>query len=258
MRFRIILFYLHWMATVGLFFGLMVVAMLFPVSLRGRIMSACASWVYVGMRYILGIDCEVIGQENIPETPCVILSKHQSAWETIAFNWIFFPPCFVLKKELISIPFFGWGLAMAGSIAIDRAAGAKSMIKVVEKGKERLAQGFNIVIFPEGTRMSPGQRRPFRRGGSILACEMKVPIIPVALNAGEFMPRGLKLLKTGTVKVSVGAAIDPTGKTAQQVNKEAEAWIEAEMRKITDPSAYQHEMPQTETDLAITEKNNVN
>jgi 1-acyl-sn-glycerol-3-phosphate acyltransferase len=184
------------------------------------------------------VRCQIIGRENIPKVPYVILSKHQSAWETIAFNWLFFPPCFVLKKELINIPVFGWGLAMAGSIAIDRAAGSKAMKKVITKGKERLDQGFNVIIFPEGTRVPPGQTRPFQRGGAILASEMGVPIIPVAHNAGEFLPKGVKLKKTGTVMVSIGAPIDPRGKKASQMNAEVESWIAQETQKITDPAYF--------------------
>ena len=239
LKLRIFFFYFYWAFCVALFFFLMLPAMLLPVACRGRIMSACASLVYLGMRIILGLRCQIIGRENIPKTSCLILSKHQSAWETIAFNWLFFPPCFVLKKELIKIPVFGWGLAMAGSIAIDRGGGSKSIKKVITKGKERLKQGFNVIVFPEGTRVPPGKTKPFQKGGALLAAEMNVPIIPVAHNAGELLPKGLQLKKTGTVIVSIGPAIDPTGKKASEINTETENWIATEMQKITDPAYFE-------------------
>ena len=112
------------------------------------------------LRNLCGIRYQIIGAENIPETPSIVLSKHQSAWETLAFQKIFPPQVWVLKKELLRIPFFGWGLAMTSPIAIDRSAKKKALEQIVEQGKDRLKQGFWIVIFPEGTRIPPGQRVP--------------------------------------------------------------------------------------------------
>lgn len=235
---RVFFFYLFWAVAVVIFFPLMVAGLPSSVYCRGCIMSRCAAIVFWGLKHILGIDCRLRGADNLPPAPYVILSKHQSFLETIAFNRLFYPTCFVLKKELISIPLFGWGLAMAGSIAIDRLSGSRAMTKIVEVGKRRLSEGFNLVIFPEGTRVPPGEKRRYHRGGALLACHLNVQIVPVALNTGEFAPKGLTIRKMGTATISIGPTIDPTGKRPSDVTREVEAWIENEMRVISDPAFY--------------------
>ena len=183
-------------------------------------------WHLCGLRY------RIIGRENIPATPSIILSKHQSAWETLAFQEIFPPQVWVLKKELLRIPFFGWGLAMTSPIAIDRSARKKALEQIVEQGKDRLKQGFWIVIFPEGTRIPPGQRGKYRIGGAWLATHTNVPVVPVAHNAGEFWGKNSFVKRPGTITVSIGQPIDPTGMEAGELNAQVEAWIETEMLRI--------------------------
>ena len=183
-------------------------------------------WHLCGLRY------RIIGAENIPKTPSIVLSKHQSAWETLAFQEIFPPQVWVLKKELLRIPFFGWGLAMTSPIAIDRSAKKKALEQIVEQGKDRLKQGFWIVVFPEGTRIPPGQRGKYRIGGAWLATHTNVPVVPVAHNAGEFWGRNSFVKHPGTITVSIGQPIDPTGMEAGELNAQVEAWIEAEMLRI--------------------------
>jgi 1-acyl-sn-glycerol-3-phosphate acyltransferase len=188
-------------------------------------------WHLCGLRY------RIIGAENIPKSPSIVLSKHQSAWETLAFQEIFPPQVWVLKKELLRIPFFGWGLAMTSPIAIDRSAKKKALEQIVDQGKDRLKQGFWIVVFPEGTRIPPGQRGKYRIGGAWLATHTNVPVVPVAHNAGEFWGRNSFVKHSGTITVSIGQPIDPTGMEAGELNAQVEAWIEAEMLRISRGSS---------------------
>lgn len=181
------------------------------------------------LRHVCGIRYQLIGAENIPKTPSIILSKHQSAWETLAFQEIFPPQVWVLKKELLWIPFFGWGLAMTSPIAIDRSARKKALEQIVEQGKDRLNQGFWIVIFPEGTRIPPGQRGKYRIGGAWLATHTDTLVVPVAHNAGALWGRNSFIKYPGTITVSIGKPIDPAGMEAGELNAQVEAWIENEM-----------------------------
>jgi 1-acyl-sn-glycerol-3-phosphate acyltransferase len=209
-------------------------------------------WVRLVMwliRHVLLIGQRVTGTENIPATPCVVLCKHQSAWETFALQVIFSLTSFVYKKELHWLPFFGWGIKLMPFVAIDRAAGKAALNQVAERGKQRLDEGYTVVIFPEGTRMHPGQHRRFKIGGAWLAVAAGAPVVPVALDSGECWGRNAFLKRPGTVTVSIGPAIDPTGKTADEVNQAAESWIEAEMRRIS-PQRYPHEVAHPATEAA--------
>ena len=178
---------------------------------------------------VLGIRYRVIGRENLPRAPAVILSKHQSAWETLAFPVIFPPQVLVLKRELLWIPFFGWGLALTSPIAIDRGSGAKALKRMADLGRRRLAQGFWIAIFPEGTRVQPGKRGKYHLGGAWLAVNCGVPVVPVAHNAGLFWGRKAFLKRPGTVTVEIGAPIDSRAHTPESLNATVERWIEERM-----------------------------
>jgi 1-acyl-sn-glycerol-3-phosphate acyltransferase len=192
------------------------------------------------VRNLLGIKTQVIGTENIPAAPCVILSKHQSALETFALQEIFPLTAFVYKKELHWVPFFGWGIKLMPFVAIDRSAGKAALNQVAERGKQRLAEGYSVVVFPEGTRVAPGEHRRYKIGGAHLAVSAGAPAVPVALNSGECWRRHAFMKTPGTVTISVGPAVDSAGKTAEEVNDAVEAWIEAEMRRIS-PHRYRHE-----------------
>jgi 1-acyl-sn-glycerol-3-phosphate acyltransferase len=203
-----------------------------PPMTRHRLIT---SWVPIMMwviRHVLGIRYRVIGRENLPATASVVLSKHQSAWETIALQQILPPLCYVLKRELLRVPFFGWGLASIPGIAIDRAAGKDAMSQVVEQGRARLKEGLWVVVFPEGTRVAPGTTRRYKPGGAILAKRAGVPVVPVAHNAGEFWKRNAFIKRPGEIVVSIGPVITVKGEKAEAVNERAEAWIEAEMRRL--------------------------
>ena len=185
------------------------------------------------LRVICGLHYRVLGTENIPDRPSIVLSKHQSAWETLALQQIFPPQVWVLKKELLRIPFFGWGLAMTNPIAIDRSSGKAALQQIVEQGKERLKQNFWIVIFPEGTRIPPGKTGKYKIGGAWLATHTGTLVVPVAHNAGEFWGRNSFIKSPGMITVSIGKPIDPTGMDPDELNTRVQAWIETEVSRIS-------------------------
>lgn len=215
-------------------FGLLVsLAVVLPMKARFAIIALWRRCFMALCKTVLGIDYRVVGRENIPATPSVILAKHQSAWETVGLQAIFPPQVFVLKKSLLLIPFLGWAFAAVKMISIDRSAGSGALRQVVSQGRERLKAGYWVVIFPEGTRIAPGQTRRFKTGGAHLAVKAGALAVPVAHNAGEFWARNAFVKQPGTITVSIGPAIDPAGKTAEQVTALAEQWIAAEMRRIS-------------------------
>lgn len=199
----------------------------------GKVWRLGIQW---GVENLLGIRAKVIGLENMPKEPCVILSKHQSAWETMTLQDVVPNGAycvFVLKKELLRVPLIGWGLAAMKMISIDRQAGKDALEQVVTQGRERLQQGFYVIIFPEGTRVPPGQKKRYKGGGAYLATRVGCKVTPIAHDAGELWPRQAFLKKPGTVTVSIGPAFDATGMTESEVNRRAEAWIEDEMHRIS-------------------------
>lgn len=203
-----------------------------PPLARYRVISGWARSMVIAARLICGIRYRVIGAERIPAQPCVILAKHQSAWETLAFQAIFPPHVWVLKRELLRMPFFGWGLAMLSPIAIDRASGTRALKQTLEQGRERLRNGFSIVIFPEGTRIPPGARGRYHSGGAWLAIKTGVPVLPVAHDAGRCWGRKAFLKRPGLITVSIGAPIAPRGRESEELIAEVETWIEDEMQRL--------------------------
>ena len=200
---------------------------------RYRIITLWSRLIVAGAKWICGIRYQVLGAEHIPSPPFIVLAKHQSAWETLAFQVIFPPQTWVVKRELLWIPFFGWGLAMLSPIAIDRAAGGRALRQLLDPGRERLARGLCIVMFPEGTRMPPGTRGHYQAGGAWLATQTATPVLPVAHNAGSLWRRKAFLKRPGVITVSVGAPIAAQGLTHQELNHRVEEWIETEMQRIS-------------------------
>lgn len=203
-----------------------------PRHLRWRIIagwSHCVIWL---ARTLLGLDYRVEGRENISGSPSIILSKHQSAWETLAFQLIFPPQVHVLKKELLWIPFFGWGLALMSPIAIDRGRGMRALRQMADQGSARLAQGFWIVVFPEGTRVRPGDSGEYRVGGAWLAVRTGTQVVPVAHNAGLFWGRNAFTKRPGTIRVVIGKPISSNGLSAEMLNQKVRDWIENEMLEL--------------------------
>jgi 1-acyl-sn-glycerol-3-phosphate acyltransferase len=203
-----------------------------PRMLRYRIISGWSRLILWLARVILGIEWRVEGRENLPSRPAVILAKHQSAWETLAFQHIFPPQVHVLKRELLWIPFFGWGLALMSPIAIDRSRGVAALRAIAKRGQKRLDQGFWVVVFPEGTRVAPGESRDYQPGGAWLAAASGAPIVPVAHNAGLFWPRNAFLKRPGTVTTRIGPSIDPRNRDPLTINAMAKEWIEEQQKAL--------------------------
>jgi 1-acyl-sn-glycerol-3-phosphate acyltransferase len=180
-----------------------------------------------------GIRYEVEGWEHVPTTPTVIMAKHQSAWETIWIESAFPSQCWIVKKELLWLPFVGWGLMAIRAIAIDRSSGSSAREQIVAQGAERLREGHWVTIFPEGTRVAPGTRGRYGIGGALLATRSGTPILPIAHNAGEVWGRYAFRKKPGLVKVVIGPVIQARGREVLEVNREVEAWIEGQMRRIS-------------------------
>jgi len=196
----------------------------------------CVMWTRLAIymaKWICGVTWRVEGWENLPDGPTIVLPKHQSTWETF---WLptFLPRrlSFVYKRELHLIPFFGWGIATVGMINIDRSRGQDAFEQVVTQGQDHLRDGWWIVIFPEGTRTTPGSTKRYKTGGARLAVRTGVPVLPIAVSSGEVWPRGVLIRRPGEITVSIGKPIETRGKGSEQVVAEVEAWIETEMRRL--------------------------
>lgn len=197
----------------------------------------CRSILFV-VRWLNGIRYRIEGFENLPDGPAVLLSKHQSAWETLAFPALMPRPlCYVFKRELLYVPFFGWTLGLLKMVHIDRKAGKNAFESVARQGKARMAEGAWVIMFPEGTRTPTGKQGKYKTGGSRFAIATGAPVVPIAHNAGRVWPRNSFIKYPGIVTVSIGKPMDTTGLTPDEVNTRVEKWIEAEMRRI-DPEAY--------------------
>ena len=185
-------------------------------------------------RVVCGLDVSTEGTENIPEEPAIFLIKHTTAMEAYWQIAALPPSTWVLKRELLLIPIFGWALGVVmKSIAINRGAGGPAVKQVIEQGLQRLASGMSVCIFPEGTRMPPGETKRYGVSGAAVAAETGCPVVPVAHNAGDFWPkRGLRKYP-GKIKFCIGPAIDPAGRTPKEINDLAQDWIESKMREIS-------------------------
>ena len=208
-----------------------------PAQIRFRLISGWSRAVIALAQVVLGIRYRVEGLEHLPSQPAIILAKHQSAWETLAFQVIFPPQVYVIKRELLWIPFFGWGLALCSPIAINRSAGPRAARQMLTQGKDRIARGFWVIVYPEGTRVAPGMRGTYQSSGSAIAIHAGALVVPVAHNAGRCWRRNAFLKYPGTVTVSIGAPLDSRGRKADALTREVEAWIEAEMQRIDHAAA---------------------
>lgn len=230
-RLRIILLY-AWIAvsaTLWCLAGSLLARFLSPAG-RTRMIAWSWCWLTVrASRWLVGINYQVQGLENIPARPCVILANHQSAWETFFLTGSYFSPqTQVLKRELLDIPLFGWAIRLTSPIAIDRQQPRLALKQVVSQGLERLQQGFWVLIFPEGTRLPAGQTGRFSRSGAALAARAGVPILPVAHNAGHFWAQNGTGKQPGTIRVMIGPPLYPQGdepRAIAELNQRAEAWI---------------------------------
>jgi 1-acyl-sn-glycerol-3-phosphate acyltransferase len=183
-------------------------------------------------KYVCGIDYEIRGIGNIPARPCVVMAKHQSAWETVAILVTMPQSAWIIKRELLMLPIVGWVLGGLQSIAIDRKSGKTARDQILEQGRDRLARGYGVVIFPEGTRVEPGKRGRYGVGGAWLAAGTGAPILPVAHNAGECWRRNAFLKYPGKVTMSIGPVIETADKESVAILKQTENWIENEMARL--------------------------
>ena len=236
---RSALFVLFLVATVVPWATAVVLASIF---VRGNtIYWMCVGWLRVsiwGARWICGVKARLHGFDHLPDTPVVLLPKHQSTWETLAFPGLMpHPLCYVFKRELLYIPFFGWAMARMDMIHIDRSKRAEAWNRVAEQGRRFMAKGHWVIMFPEGTRAARGGRGTYKSGGTRLAIATGRPVLPIAVTSARCWPRKSFVLTPGVIDVSVGHPIDSTGRQPDELMREVEAWIEAEMHRL-DPEAY--------------------
>jgi len=216
------------------------------VGVRGvalyRIAAAWLSLCISGARHLTGIETRISGMENLPQgekSPAILLVKHQSTFETFLMPAIMpHPLAYVFKKELLYVPFFGWAIGCLDMIHIDRSQGSKAFAKVVSQGKDLLAQGIWIIMFPEGTRIPRGQKGAYKTGGTRLAVETGAPVIPIAVTSAKCWPRKAFIKRAGVVDVSIGKPIPSAGREPAELMREVEDWIEGEMHRL-DAQAYQ-------------------
>jgi 1-acyl-sn-glycerol-3-phosphate acyltransferase len=198
-------------------------------------------WTVGGARLLLGIEVRVQGMEHLPDgatSPAILLVKHQSTFETFLLPTLMTHPlAYVFKKELLQVPFFGWAMGRLDMIHIDRKQRTQAFGKVVAQGKELLARGIWIIMFPEGTRIARGHKGVYKSGGARLAIETGAPVIPIAVTSAKCWPRKAFIKMPGTVDVSIGAPIPSAGRSPDELMREVETWIEAEMQRL-DPQAY--------------------
>lgn len=232
---RSVLFYLGLSIATLIFTPLGVILLPLPFHLRFRIMSRWSAFNLWWLRITCGLSHEVVGAENIPGQAAIIMCKHQSAWETLALQLAFPPQAWVLKRELLWIPIYGWGLASMQPIAIDRGSTTRALRQIVRQGCKRLDAGIWVVVFPEGTRVAPAERRKYQPGGGMLAAESGRPVIPVAHNAGWFWPRKSLRKRPGKITMVIGPPIDSTGRSAAEITQLAEDWIESTASRLPAP-----------------------
>jgi 1-acyl-sn-glycerol-3-phosphate acyltransferase len=229
---RSLIFLLIQIVVTPVFSTLALLTFPFKPLTRYRIISQWARMMLYLLRLVCNIRHEVRGLENIPKEPCIVLCKHQSAWETLALQKIFPPQVWVLKRELMWVPFFGWALALTSPIAIKRSDGKGAVKQLLKLGKQRLAHGFCVVIFPEGTRIPYGSRGKYKIGGALLGASSGVPVVPVAHNAGRLWGRNAFSKHPGLVTMSIGKAIETHGLKADEINARVESWIENEIQNL--------------------------
>ncbi|MEM7562463.1 MAG: lysophospholipid acyltransferase family protein [Pseudomonadota bacterium] len=211
----------------------------FPVKFRVALLKAWISFTLFTLRLFCGLRYEVEGLENITHDGVIIMSKHSSTWETIALQLFFGPLVWVVKRELTWIPFFGWALLSMEAIALNRGTGRKAIRQLIDESRERMEKGRTLMLFPEGTRVLPMQKKPFKIGGAIISERTGFSVLPIAHNAGEFWPRHSWIKWPGTIKVVIGKPISPEGKSPEQIIEEVGDWITRECDRISDHAQLQ-------------------
>ncbi|HSR62417.1 MAG TPA: lysophospholipid acyltransferase family protein [Gammaproteobacteria bacterium] len=230
---RSLLFYCGMTAATLIFTPLSILLYPLPYTKTFSIIRYWAVFNIWWLKVTCNLKHEVTWDSKPPEGPAIIMCKHQSAWETIALQLYFPAQTWILKRELLYIPIYGWGLAATDPIAIDRGSAISAFRKIVEKGCERLARGIWVVVFPEGTRVAPGERGKYLPGGGMLAEKSGKPVVPVAHNAGYFWPRQSFIKRPGTIHMIIGPVIETAGRKATDITAEVEQWIESKTTQFS-------------------------
>ncbi|MDS4029734.1 MAG: lysophospholipid acyltransferase family protein [Candidatus Contendobacter sp.] len=234
---RSLLFSCGMLASTGIVASLMVLCFFLPFRQRYRLSQCWSCFSLWWLRATCRIDHRLSGVEHIPDQTVIVMAKHQSTWETLFFHQYLPPLTWVVKRELLWLPFFGWALALLRPIAINRQSGASAVKQVIRQGIDHLRRGQWMLIFPEGTRVAPGVRKRYGMGGAALAAHSGYPILPVAHNAGECWPRGVFLKRPGTIQVAFGPLIHSEGRSPQELGQQVEEWIEGAMTRLGKDSA---------------------
>ena len=223
---RSLLFYIGQIISTVLIAPIGVIA--FPLDFKKRyyLITRWAVFNLWWLKLCCNVRYEIVGIDNIPEKPCIVMCKHQSAFETLALQRIFIPQIWVLKKELLQIPIYGWGLASMQPIAINRDSTIKSFKQIADQGYERLKKGYWVVIFPEGTRVAPNKKKKYLPGGGMLAEKSGAQVVPIAHNAGRLWPRNSMIKKPGLITIKIGPVMESKNKTAKEITNNVEYWIE--------------------------------
>lgn len=222
---RSILFYLGEALSTIPFLFISLIALPFPPKIRSRLIAGWAVFVTWWLKVSCGLKHELINTDNIPEQPCVFACNHSSTWETITTQTFLPPLAWVLKKELLKIPVFGWGLWASRPIAIDRQDRTNALDQVVQQGIEKIAEGRHVLIFPEGTRSSYGVVGNYKKGAAKLATAAGVNIVPIAHDAGKYWSKDSWWIKPGTIKCIIGPKIESNGKRDSEITQEIKDWI---------------------------------
>ena len=210
-----------------------------PLGFRMGIVKIWIAYSLGCLRITCGLKYTVEGTENIPQKGFIVMSKHSSTWETLSIQRFFRPLIWVVKRELTWIPFFGWALKAMDAIALDRGTGRKAINQLIEESQRQMDAGRILMLFPEGTRVLPMQVKPFKMGGAIVSQRTGYAVLPIAHNAGEFWPRHSWIKWPGTIRVVIGAPIEPADKTPEQIIAEVGGWITRECERISDTAQLQ-------------------
>ena len=229
---RSLLFYIGQIISTILIAPIGIIA--FPLDFKKRyyLITRWAVFNLWWLKICCNVTYEIKGKDNIPGKPCIVMSKHQSAFETLALQQIFIPQVWILKKELLQIPIYGWGLASMQPIAINRDSTIKSFRQIADQGCERLQKGYWVIIFPEGTRVAPNKKKKYLPGGGMLAEKSGAQVVPVAHNAGRLWSRNSMIKKPGLITIKIGPVIESENKNAKEITDEVENWIEKEVGEL--------------------------
>ncbi len=230
LRLRSLVFYLGFVCLIGIASVITCLLFFLPFATLQRVATTGNHLAIHWLRITCNIRIQVSGKEHLPQGPCVVLSNHQSTWETFYMQWYFQPANFILKRELLWIPFFGWALYLMNPIAIRRSKPSKAIRYVLKQGAQRLQTGNRVIIYPEGTRVTDGKLGEFKTSGAALAKHAAVPVLPVSHNGGKYWKRNSFVKTPGTIHMQIGPAIDSSQLSARETTETARNWIEQSLK----------------------------